>query len=188
MLGFLSSLFIVMMAEMGDKTQLVALSFATKYKPMRVVLGISIATLFVHLFSVAIGEFITSFIPIMYLQLIIGVSFIGFAVWTLRGDTYEEDNKEPNRFGAVATVAIAFFVAELGDKTQLATISLAAKYSSFIGVWLGSTLGMVVADGLAIIVGIVAGKRIPERIIKFVSAGIFALFGIIAIVQVLIQK
>jgi putative Ca2+/H+ antiporter (TMEM165/GDT1 family) len=181
------ALFIVFLAEMGDKTQLVALSFATKYKPMKVVLGIFIATLLVHLFSVAIGEFITEFIPMMYLELIIGLSFIGFAAWTLRGDSYDEDNAKASRYGAVMTVAIAFFIAELGDKTQLATVSLAAKYSSFIGVWLGSTLGMVIADGLAIVVGIVAGKNIPEKTIKFFSAGIFALFGVITIAQSLIS-
>lgn len=186
MLSFMSSLFFITMAEMGDKTQLVALSFATKYKTAKVLLGILLATLLVHLFSVLIGQSITDIVPMMYLELIIGLSFIGFAVWTLRGDSYDEDKDKANRFGAVITVAIAFFIAELGDKTQLATISLAAKYESFMGVWIGSSLGMVVADSIAIAIGIIAGKSLPERIIKYASAGIFALFGGITIVQALL--
>ncbi len=184
MLSFLWSFFFIAVAEMGDKTQLVALSFATKYKPAKVLLGIFIGTLVIHLFSVMIGEKISAYIPMHYLKIAIGLSFVGFAVWTLKGDTYEDGEKKSCKLGPIATVAIAFFLAELGDKTQLATISLAAQYRSFMGVWLGSTLGMVAADGIAIIIGIIAGKKLPEKMIRYISAGIFFLFGTIIIVDV----
>lgn len=180
MLGFWASFVFILLAEMGDKTQLVALSFATKYKPMKVIIGITIGTLACHLLSVVIGRNLSVIIPMHYLKLLVGLSFIGFGIWTLKGDTYDEkENKKRFSFGPVLTVAIAFFLAELGDKTQLATISLAAQYKTFYGVWLGSTLGMVLADGLAIIIGIVMGKHLPEKIIKYISAGIFVIFGLI---------
>ena len=170
---------------MGDKTQLVALSFATKYKPAKVLIGIFIGTLVIHFLSVIVGEKVSGFIPILYLKVLIGLSFIGFGIWTFKGDTCGENKKRSSRLGPVATVAIAFFLAELGDKTQLATISLAAQYRSFCGVWLGSTLGMVAADGIAIIVGIIAGKKLPEKLIKYVSTGIFIVFGALIIFEAL---
>jgi len=188
MLGFISSFFLIFLAEMGDKTQLVALSFATKYKPAKVILGIFLGTLVCHLFSVVIGQNLTRLIPMFYLKVLVGFSFIGFGIWTLKGDSYEEGgNKQYFRFGPVATVAVAFFLAELGDKTQLATISMAAEYSSFWGVWFGSTLGMVLADGIAIIVGVLAGKNLPEKFIKYISAAIFVIFGLIILAGTLVK-
>ena len=186
MSAFLSSLFFIAIAEMGDKTQLIALSFATKYKPIKVITGIFLATAFIHLFSVLIGEQLHKLIPLKILEIIIGLSFIGFGIWTLKGDDCDEKSSAKRKFGPVMTVAIAFFLAELGDKTQLATISLAAQYKSFVGVWLGSTIGMVLADGLAIILGIVLHKRLPETAIKYTSAAIFILFGVILLVETLI--
>ncbi len=189
--AFIGSLFFITMAEMGDKTQLVALAFATRYKVKDVIGGIFAATLLVHLFSVAVGQFLGEWIPFTYIQLLAGISFIGFGIWTLRGDELDGEHEKISRFGPFLTVAIAFFLAELGDKTQLATISLAAKYSStlaakyssFIQVWVGSTFGMVIADGLAIVVGIVLGKKLPEKIIKWVSAVIFIGFGIVTLIR-----
>jgi len=183
MVSFLWSFFFIAIAEMGDKTQLVALSFATKYKPMKVLLGIFIGTLVIHFLSVIVGEKVSALIPIQYLKILIGVSFVGFGIWTLKGDTCNEKEKNGYKLGPIATVAIAFFLAELGDKTQLATISLAAQYRSFTGVWLGSTFGMVAADGVAIIVGIIAGKKLPEKLIKYISASIFILFGAVIIIE-----
>lgn len=183
MAGFWASLFFITVAEMGDKTQLVALSFATKYNAWKVVAGVFLATLVVHLLSVIIGEQTSAFIPMFYLKIIVGASFIAFGLWTLKGDKLDEEEGKASKFGPLITVAIAFFLAELGDKTQLATISMAAQYKSFVGVWLGSTLGMVIADGLAIVVGIVAGKRLPEKAIKYVSAAIFIGFGIYTLVE-----
>jgi putative Ca2+/H+ antiporter (TMEM165/GDT1 family) len=187
-LGFLASFVFILLAEMGDKTQLVALSFATKYKPMKVVIGITIGTLLCHLLSVIIGRNLSVIIPMHYLKLLVGLSFVGFGLWTLKGDTYDEkENKKRFSFGPMLTVATAFFLAELGDKTQLATISLAAEYKTFCGVWLGSTLGMVVADGLAIIIGIVMGKNLPEKVIKYISAGIFIVFGLIITAEAIMK-
>ncbi len=183
MLSFFQSFFLIALAEMGDKTQLVALSFATKYKPAKVLLGIFIGTLVVHLFSVIIGEKVSAYIPAYYLKIIIGLSFVGFGIWTLRGDTCDEKERNRYKLGQTLTVAVAFFLAELGDKTQLATVSLAAQYHAFWGVWLGSTFGMVLADGIAIIVGVLAGKKLPERLIQYVSAGIFITFGIIVLIM-----
>lgn len=188
MLGFLASFFFIFLAEMGDKTQLVALSFATKYKPTKVIIGITIGTLACHLLSVVIGRNLSVLIPMHYLKLAVGLSFIGFGIWTLKGDTYNEnENRKKFSFGPVLTVAIAFFLAELGDKTQLATISLAAQYKTFCGVWLGSTLGMVLADGMAILIGYIMGKKLPEKVIEYISAGIFILFGVIIAVQAVMK-
>ncbi|MDA8235843.1 MAG: TMEM165/GDT1 family protein [Clostridia bacterium] len=183
MTAFLGSLFFIALAEMGDKTQLVALAFATRFRAWTVLWGIFVATLVVHLFSVVIGEVLGVNLDPFYIQLIAGISFIGFGIWTLRGDELDDADKKAERFSPFWTVAIAFFIAELGDKTMLATVTLAAEYQSFIPVWLGSSLGMVVADALAIVVGILLGKKLPEKLIKWVSASIFIGFGAIALIE-----
>src|SRR5262245_42208423 len=125
MQAFFSSLFFIALAEMGDKTQLVALAFATRYKARDVLGGVFAATLLVHLFSVLIGEGLGAVIPTAYIQILAGLSFLGFGAWTLRGDSLDDDAERPARFGPFMTVAIAFFLAELGDKTMLATVTLA---------------------------------------------------------------
>jgi putative Ca2+/H+ antiporter (TMEM165/GDT1 family) len=182
MLAFWQSLLLIALAEMGDKTQLVALAFATRFRPRVVMAGIFVATLVVHLFSVAIGEALGLMIPAFWLTLAAGAAFIGFGVWTLRGDTIGDDTaSRTRRFGPFLTVAIAFFVAELGDKTMLATVTLASQFQEAFPVWLGSTLGMVVADGLAVLVGLAAGRRLPVRAIKYGSAGVFILSGVLTL-------
>jgi putative Ca2+/H+ antiporter (TMEM165/GDT1 family) len=124
-------------------------------------------------------------LPTHWIQLGAGVAFIGFALWTIRGDSLNEDEVKQGRFGPFFTVALAFFIAELGDKTMLTTVTLASQYQAFLPVWIGSTIGMTIADGFAIVVGIVAGKRLPQRTIKLVSAGIFLIFGVWAIATAL---
>jgi putative Ca2+/H+ antiporter (TMEM165/GDT1 family) len=182
--AFWIALFFVLIAEMGDKTQLVALAFATRYKTSTVMAGVFGATLFVHLFSVILGEVAGLALPVFWINLLAGVSFIGFGLWTLRGDELGDEEKlSKSRFGPLMTVAVTFFLAELGDKTMLATVTIASQQHSFIGVWLGSTLGMVVADGLAIIVGKVMGKRLPEKVIKYGAALVFIASGIFTIWQ-----
>lgn len=182
--AFFIALFFVLIAEMGDKTQLVALAFATRYKTVTVMGGVFGATLLVHLFSVAIGEVAGIALPVFWINLLAGLSFIGFGLWTLRGDTLDENEDEKQqRFGPLLTVGITFFLAELGDKTMLTTVTVASQQKSFIGVWLGSTVGMVIADGLAIIVGKVMGKRLPEKLIKYGAAIIFIASGIFTLVQ-----
>ena len=177
MTAFWISLLFVAIAEMGDKTQLVALAFATRYRATTVLGGVFVATLAVHLVSVFLGEMAGMALPLFWINLLAGLSFLAFGAWTLRGDTLDEE-AELKRFGPFLTVAVTFFIAELGDKTMLTTITIASQQQSFIGVWLGSTLGMVVADGLAIIVGKVMGKRIPERAVKIIAAMVFFAAGL----------
>lgn len=179
MLAFWQSLLFIALAEMGDKTQLVALAFATRYRARVVLAGVFVATLVVHLISVGIGEMLGLMISPFWLTLAAGIAFIGFGVWTLRGDTLNDDTASAvRRFGPFLTVAIAFFLAELGDKTMLATVTLASQLQDAVPVWIGSTLGMVVADGLAVIVGLVIGRRLPTRAIKFGSAAVFIVSGV----------
>ena len=184
MTAFWIALLFVLIAEMGDKTQLVALAFATRFRTSVVLIGVFGATMLVHLFSVAIGEVAGLALPVFWINLLAGLSFIIFGLWTLRGDKLNEvEEKKQTRFGPLMTVAITFFLAELGDKTMLATITIASQQRSFIGVWLGSTLGMVIADGLAIIVGKVLGKRLPEKLIKYGAAAIFLAAGIYTLIE-----
>lgn len=183
-----SSLFFIAAAEMGDKTQLVALAFAARYRARDVLAGVFAATLAVHLFSVLIGQGLGSVVPEFYIKAAAGLSFIGFGIWTLRGDSLDDDHGKPDRFGPFLTVATAFFIAELGDKTMLATISLATRYESFVGVWVGSTIGMVAADGLAVLIGHKLGKKLPEKTIQYVSAAIFIVFGIALLAETLAAR
>ncbi len=175
-----SFLFIVL-AEMGDKSQLLALAFATKYKPYVVISAIFLATLVNHSLAVVLGQFLTTIIPIDVISFAAALSFIGFGLWTIRGDKLEGEETRVSKYGPLITVAIAFFLAEMGDKTQLATISLAVEYRSFVSILMGTTLGMVTADALGIIAGMAISKRIPERTIKWVSASIFVFFGLIGV-------
>jgi putative Ca2+/H+ antiporter (TMEM165/GDT1 family) len=187
--AFWISLFFVFVAEMGDKTQLVALAFATRYSAKTVLTAVFGATLVVHLLSVFLGETASWALPAFWIQLLAGLSFIVFGLWTLRGDKLDEEGKNTEtRFGPLMTVAATFFLAELGDKTMLATITIASQYQSFVGVWLGSTLGMIVADGLAIFVGRVMGKRLPERTIKYGAAAIFLLSGLFTLYEAWMRR
>ena len=179
MTAFWISLIYVFVAEMGDKTQLVALAFATKFKTLTVLAGVFIATFAVHLFSVLIGEAVSFALPIFWIQILAGISFIIFGLWTLRGDTLDENEIEnKSRYGPLLTVTTTFFLAELGDKTMLATITIASEQQSFVAVWLGSTIGMVIADALAIIIGKVMGKNLPENLVRYVGAAIFLVSGV----------
>lgn len=176
----------VTLAEMGDKTQLLAMAFATRIKASKVLIGVFIATVLNHALAVAVGSLITRFGALeVWIQGIAALSFIFFGLWTIRGDKLEGEDQRKSRYGAVMTVAIAFFIAELGDKTQLATIAIATQFpQNPLVILLGTTTGMLIADGIGIIIGVVLCKRIPERTIKLVSAGAFIVFGLIAVYQV----
>ena len=185
---FLLSLFFVFAAEMGDKTQLVALAFATRYRTQTVLLGVFGATLLVHLFSVGLGEIVGLTIPVFWVHVLAGVAFIAFGLWTLHGDELDDDDRlAERRWGPLMTVGTTFFLAELGDKTMLMTITLASQHHSFVGVWLGSTIGMVVADGLAIIVGRVVGAQLPERFIKVGAAAVFLITGALTLIEAVLN-
>jgi putative Ca2+/H+ antiporter (TMEM165/GDT1 family) len=181
MAAFIASLLFVVLAEMGDKTQLLAMAFATRYRAYKVLIAVFLATLANHSLAVVAGHFLSVVIPMDIVSLAAAVSFVVFGLWTIRGDTLKGEEKRESRFGPIATVGIAFFLAEMGDKTQLATISLAVEYQDMLNVLMGTTLGMVIADTVGIVVGIVLCKRIPERIIKWISAGVFVLFGFIGV-------
>jgi putative Ca2+/H+ antiporter (TMEM165/GDT1 family) len=174
---FLLSLGLIFVAELGDKTQLVALTLATRFRAGVVLAGIFVATLLVHLLSVGIGGLTGSFLSRGWIELLSGLAFIGFGLWTIRGDELGEDqDARQSLTSPFLIVTITFFLAELGDKTMLGTVTLAASYS-LVMVWLGSTLGMVLSDGLAIWVGHALGKKLPERAIKIGAAAIFFIFG-----------
>ncbi len=183
MSGFLIATGLIFIAELGDKSQLVALWFATRYRWWTVIAGVTAATLLVHLASVAAGRVLDNLIPEDVLLVIVGLSFLGFAWWSIRGDTLEEDDTRTrsSALGAFGVVAVAFFISELGDKTQLATVSIAGREPSFVGVWLGSTLGMVLADALAVAIGLVAGKQLPAQLIGRTAAVLFVIFGVATI-------
>ncbi len=188
MSAFILSLALIFVAELGDKSQLVALWFSTRYRWWLVLAGVSAATLVVHLGSVAIGRAFDQLLPEQVVLIAVGLSFVAFALWSLRGDTMDdkETERQSGRFAALGgfgVVTISFFLSELGDKTQLATVSLAGNQASVVGVWLGSTLGMVLADGLAIAVGMTAGKRLPERAIAVGAAVLFLIFGAVSLVR-----
>ena len=190
LIAFLFSVGAVVLAEMGDKTQLLAMAFAAKYKASKVLAGVFIATVFNHALAVALGNFITRFeVARIWIQGIASLSFIFFGLWTIRGDKLEGEENRVVKYGAIATVAFAFFLAEMGDKTQLATIALAAKFgASPVGILMGTTTGMLIADGIGIIAGVVMCKKIPEQKIKLISAGVFILFGFIGSCQVAYQQ
>ncbi len=178
---------VIFVAELGDKSQLMAMTFATRYRARDVIIGITAATAVVHLASVGIGYWIgTSFEKYQSgIAIAAGVAFLGFALWTLRGDELTEGEADKARKAtgsALLAVGLAFFLAELGDKTMLATITLAVREDWF-GVWIGSTVGMVAADALAIGVGAVLGKHLPERAIRYGAAGAFAIFGALLIFE-----
>jgi putative Ca2+/H+ antiporter (TMEM165/GDT1 family) len=174
---FLASTGLVVLAEMGDKTQLLAMALACRFRWQTVMLGVFAATLGNHFLAVVTGTYLTRVIPLYTVQVAASASFILFGFWTLRGDTLEGEDTRFN-YSPFWTVAVAFFLAEMGDKTQLATVALAAEYKSIIAVWFGTTTGMLIADAIGIGVGIVLGKRIPERLIKWVAALIFIFFGL----------
>jgi putative Ca2+/H+ antiporter (TMEM165/GDT1 family) len=180
LISTLVSFGVVFVAELGDKSQLMALTFATRFPVWPVLVGITIATAVVHLASVALGAGLGAALPGGWVNLAAALAFVVFGLWTLKGDTLTEDEQDKvNRVGKRAVIAVgtAFFLAELGDKTMLATITLATDYGWF-GTWLGSTLGMVAADALAILVGRALGRRLPERTIAVGAAVLFFLFAV----------
>ena len=183
--AFFLSFGVIFVAELGDKSQLMAMAFAARYKPWPVLLGITIATAVTHAISVGIGAVVGARIPTDTIAIVAGIAFLVFAAWTWRGDELTEEESQAaqkNTRNAVVAASIAFFLAELGDKTMLATITLATKEGAF-GTWLGSTLGMVAAVALAILVGYHLGSRLPEKTIRYGASILFVVFGILLILQ-----
>ncbi len=180
---FWLSLVMVFIAELGDKTQLVSLSLATRYSARVVLAGITVATLLVHVFSALIGNMAGALMPRDWLHFLSGLAFIGFGLWTLRGDSLDgEESVNTRRLSPFFLVAVVFFFAELGDKTMLCTVTMAGT-CAFAPVWLGSTAGMVLADGLAIWAGCSLGARLQGKTIKVGAALIFFAFGLVGSVK-----
>jgi putative Ca2+/H+ antiporter (TMEM165/GDT1 family) len=175
--AFLASLLFVVLAEMGDKTQLLAMAFACRFRWQTVMWGVFAATAANHLMAAALGNYLNAIVPMEYVKTAAAASFIIFGLWTIRGDKLRDEDKK-YKFNPFWTVTIAFFIAEMGDKTQLATIALAVEYNAIIPVWLGTTLGMLISNAIGIIFGNVMGKRIPENAIKWAASLIFIGFGI----------
>lgn len=178
--AFLISTGVVALAEIGDKTQLLAFILAARFKkPVPIVLGILCATLVNHGLAGALGAWITATVSPQILRWVLGASFIGMAVWTLIPDAVEEDEaKAVRRFGVFGATLFTFFLAEMGDKTQIATVAMAAHYASPLVVVIGTTLGMLLADVPAVLVGEKLAVKIPMKFVHAIAAAIFAFLGI----------
>lgn len=175
----LKAFVLIFIAEMGDKTQILAMAFATKFPVKKVLAGIFMGSLLNHGLGIILGRYISNFIPINTIQIVAGFAFVGFSLWTLKSDEEEdEEESEKSKFGAIITVALAFFIGELGDKTQLAAITLSIDAVYPIAILCGSVLGMIVTGGLGIIVGKKLGDNIPEFAIKIIAATVFMFFGV----------
>lgn len=176
---FLVSTGVVALAEMGDKTQLLALVLAATFRrPLPVIAGIFFATLANHAFAGAVGQWLTHLLSPGALRWILGLSFIAMAVWTLIPDTLDDGAPRKRRFGAFGTSLVAFFLIEMGDKTQIATVALAARYDALVPVVTGTTLGMMIANVPAVLLGNFTAEKLPIRAIHVVAAILFALLGI----------
>ena len=171
---------VVALAEIGDKTQLLAFILAARFKkPAPIILGILVATLINHGLAGALGAWITSAVTPEILRWVLGVSFIGMAIWTMIPDKIEdEETKVAQKFGVFGATLITFFLAEMGDKTQIATVAMAAHYAAPLMVVIGTTLGMLIADVPAVLVGDKLANKIPMKLVHSIAAAIFAILGI----------
>ena len=171
------SFVVVALAEMGDKTQLIAFSLASRYRrPWVVMLGILLATLANHALAASVGVWLAATVSERVLAIVLGLGFLAFGVWTLFPNRAPE-LREQRRWGPLASTAAAFFLAEMGDKTQLATVALAARYGAPVAVTAGTTAGMLVSDGLAVFAGTWLGDVVPMGLIRAVAATLFFLYG-----------
>jgi putative Ca2+/H+ antiporter (TMEM165/GDT1 family) len=177
----IKALLFVVVAEMGDKTQLLAMAMASKYKVKDVMLGVLIATILNHALAVAVGAFLGDKLPMTTIKIVAGVAFLAFGLWTLRGDKIDEEDNKKVKFGPIVTVSIAFFIAEMGDKTQLMTVAIAAEAINPILTLVGTTAGMLVADGIGIVGGAWMCRHVPEKYIKWVAGLIFLFFGTLSL-------
>lgn len=177
--AFLISTGIVGLAEIGDKTQLLAFVLAAKFRrPVPIVLAIFIATIVNHAFAAAIGSWITGMLGPDLLRWVLGVSFLVMAAWTLIPDKLDEDDAKLAKYGVFLTTLLAFFMAEMGDKTQVATVALAARYDSMLAVVLGTTFGMMLANVPAVYLSDRIAGRIPLRLVHGIAALVFAVLGV----------
>ncbi|MEO8059746.1 MAG: TMEM165/GDT1 family protein [Burkholderiales bacterium] len=183
--AFLISTGVVALGEMGDKTQLLAMLLAIKFrKPVPIIFGILVATLLNHATAGLLGAWVAGALGPDLLRWVIGISFIAMAAWMLVPDKIDDEAAQPSRFGAFGTTLIAFFLAEMGDKTQIATVALAARYPDLVSVVAGTTLGMMLADVPAVFVGDKLAKKVPMRLVHAIAAATFGLLGVLTLLNV----
>jgi putative Ca2+/H+ antiporter (TMEM165/GDT1 family) len=184
--AFFLSTGVVALAEMGDKTQLLAFLLAARFKkPLPIVLGILVATIVNHALAGMLGAWITEHVDPDILRWVLGGSFIAMALWTLVPDKIEEEEtRVAQHLGVFGATVVTFFLAEMGDKTQLATVALAAHYADAIHVVIGTTLGMLIADVPAVFVGQRFAQKIPMRLVHRIAAAIFGMLGVITLAGV----
>jgi len=181
--AFLASLAVVFLAEMGDKTQLVVLAFAAKYRWQTVLAGMTAGIIAVHSLAVLLGRLAGGSVPPWLMETLAAVLFLAFGIWTLKGGQEGEEEAAPSGRSPFWTVALAFFVGEMGDKTQLAAFTMAANFDSSLMVLSGAVLGMLAADSLGVLCGALLHKRLPERRLRLLSGSLFILLGLLGLGQ-----
>jgi putative Ca2+/H+ antiporter (TMEM165/GDT1 family) len=182
--ALLTSTAVVALAEIGDKTQLLAIVLATRFKrPMPIVLGILFATLANHFLAALVGERVSSLLDGQWFRYLVAGSFIAMAAWTLIPDRLDEDEQKPARFGAFLTTLVAFFLVEMGDKTQIATVALGAQFREVLWVTAGTTLGMMIANVPAVFLGNELIKRVPLKVVRTIAALLFLAIGLWLLAQ-----
>jgi Ca2+/H+ antiporter, TMEM165/GDT1 family len=181
MQAILSSFLLVAASEMGDKTQLLAFSLATRFRrPWPILAGILVATLANHALASSAGAWISAHVPPQILAGVLAATFILFGLWTLKPDTLDASERD-ERFGPFLTTVVLFFLAEMGDKTQLATVALAARFGSVVLVTAGTTVGMLAADGLAVFLGETLAAKVGAKQIRWAAAALFFVFGALSL-------
>lgn len=185
--AFTTSTAIVTLAEIGDKTQLLAIVLATRFKkPVPIVLGILVATLANHFLAALLGATAAAFLDGMWFRLGIAAGFVAMGLWTLVPDTFDDaDAPKPSRFGPFLTTLVAFFIVEMGDKTQIATIALGARFNDALAVTAGTTLGMMIANVPAVFLGQALIKRVPLDVVRMVAAALLVATGVWLALQTL---
>jgi putative Ca2+/H+ antiporter (TMEM165/GDT1 family) len=180
---FWTALIYVFLAEMGDKTQLMTLAFSARYKGRVVLAGVTVATALINLLSVGLGVGVGKLLPVFWINLVAGIAFIVFGIWELRPEDEDEKEASESKLGPFMTVVVAFFLAELGDKTMLAAVAIASRQPQFLQVWLGSTIGLVASNALAIVAGKAAKDRFSAKWLKIAIAIIYIVSGLYAVAQ-----
>lgn len=185
--AFWAAFLLIFFAEMGDKTQFLVMALAGRYDCRRVFVGMTLGIIVVHALAVLLGATIGSFLPAEKMAIAASILFICFGLWSLKGEEEEEEEKcQPSRFGPVAAVALTFIIGEMGDKTQLAAVALAADYGSWLMVFAGAVAGMILADGMGLVAGNYLQKKISPPSMQKVSAAIFIIFGVAGLLQCLL--
>jgi putative Ca2+/H+ antiporter (TMEM165/GDT1 family) len=184
--ALLSSLGMVAFAEMGDKTQLLSFVLAARFRGQHwpIITGIFIATIVNHALAALAGDWVAMKVSPDVMRWVLGLAFLAFAAWALIPDTLDETDQKNNRHGAFLTTLVMFFLAEMGDKTQLATVALGAQFGNLLAVTLGTTLGMMVANVPAVLLGESLAKRFPLSKMRFIAAALFAIFGVLILIKV----